>query len=90
MSNNADNSWHPKQARGTEMSNFSEYPTIRETRWGSVVNHTIAVDGEVLGWAVEHRNAYGQTIGWGVWGDRGPDGLFPSRDEAARWIVEHL
>ena len=59
----------PQNTKGTKVS-------IRETRWGSVVNHTIAVDGEVLG--------------WGGWGDRGPDGLFPSRDEAAQWIVEHL
>ena len=90
MSNNADSNWHPKQAIGTEMSNSSEDPTIHETRWGSTVTHAVAVDGEVLGWAVEHRSANGKTIGWGVWGDRGPDGLFPSRDEAAQWIAEHL
>ena len=65
-------------------------PTIRETSEGSTVHHTVAGDGEVLGWAVEHRSTDGETIGWGVWGDRGPDGLFPSRDEAAQWIAEHL
>ena len=91
MSNTAANYWHPKQARGTEMSNFSEDPTIHETRWGSTVVYTVTVDGEVLGWAVEHRSANGQTIGWGVWGDRGlVEGLFPSRDEAVQWIAEHL
>ena len=54
------------------------------------VNHAVAVDGDVLGWAVEHRSTDGETIGWGVWGDRGPDGLLASRDEAAQWIAEHL
>ena len=73
----------PQNTKGTKVS-------IRETRWGSTVTHAVAVDGEVLGWAVEHRSANGKTIGWGVWGDRGPDGLFPSRDEAAQWIAEHL
>ena len=72
------------------MPNFSEDPTIHETRWGSTATHTVAVDGEVLGWAVEHRNANGQTIGWGVWGDCGLEVMLPSRDEAAQWIAGHL
>ena len=66
---------------------ITEGPTIHETSDGSTVNHAVAVDGDVLGWVVEHRNANGKTIGWGVWGDQGPDGLFPGRDEAANWIV---
>ena len=69
---------------------INESPTIHETSEGSTVHHTVAVDGEVLGWAVEHRSTDGETIGWGVWGDRGPDGLLSSRDEAAQWIAEHL
>ena len=69
---------------------ITEGPTIHETSDGSTVNHAVAVDGEVLGWVVEHRNANGQTIGWTVWGDRGPDGLLAGRDEAAQWIAEHL
>lgn len=71
---------------------ITEDPTIHEIRFGSMVNHAVAVtvDGEVLGWAVEYRSTDGETIGWGVWGGRGPDGLFPGRDEAAQWIAEHL
>ena len=69
---------------------ITEDPTIHETSDGSTVNHAIAVDGEVLGWVVEHRSTDGETIGWGVWGDRVPDGLLASRDEAAQWIAEHL
>ena len=69
---------------------ITEDPTIHEASDGSTVNHTVAVDGEVLGWVVEHRSTDGKTIGWGVWGDRGPDGLLASRDEAAQWIAEHL
>lgn len=71
----------------------TEDPTIHEASEGSegsTVNHAVAVDGEVLGWAVEHRSTEGETIGWGVWGDRGPNGLFASRDEAAQWIAENL
>ena len=64
-----------------------ENPTIHETRDGSTITHTVAIGGECLGWVVEHRNANGKTIGWGVWGDQGPDGLFPSRDEAANWLI---
>ena len=64
--------------------------SIHETSDGSTVNCGVVVGGEVLGWVVEHRNADGETIGWGVWGDRGPDGLLASRDEAAQWIAEHL
>ena len=75
----------------TSQITITEGLTIHETSDGSTVNHAVAaVDGEVLGWVVEHRNANGKTIGWGVWGDRGPDGLFASRDEAAQWIAEHL
>ena len=69
---------------------ITEGPTIHETSDGSTVNHAVAVDGEVLGWAIEHRSTDGETTGWGVWGDRGPDGLLASRDEAAQWIAEHL
>ena len=69
---------------------ITEDPTIHEIGFGSTVNHAVAVDGEVLGWAVEYRSIDGKTIGWGVWGDRGPDGLLPGRDEAAQWIAEHL
>ena len=69
---------------------ITECPTIHETSDGSTVNHAVAVDGEVLGWAVEYRSTDGETTGWGVWGDRGPDGLLASRDEAAQWIAEHL
>ena len=69
---------------------ITDDPTIHETGEGSTVNHAIAVDGETIGWAVEHRSTDGETIGWGVWGDRGPDGLLASRDEAAQWIAEHL
>ena len=69
---------------------ITDDPTIHETSDGSTVNHAVAVDGDVLGWAVEHRSTDGETIGWGVWGDRGPDGLLASRDEAAQWIAEHL
>ena len=69
---------------------ITESQTIHETSEGSTVHHTVAVDGEVLGWAVEYRSTDGETIGWGVWGDRGPDGLFPGCDEAAQWIAEHL
>ena len=75
-----------KRSRNT----ITEDPTIHETSEGSTVNHPVAVDGEVLGWAVEYRSTDGETIGWGVWVDRGPEGLFPSRDEAAQWIAEHL
>ena len=67
---------------------ITENPTIHETRDGSTINHTVAISGVCFGWAVEHRNANGKTVGWGVWGDQGPDGLFPSRDEAANWIVD--
>ena len=67
---------------------ITESPTIRETREGSTINHTVAINGECLGWVVEHRNANGKTIGWGVWGDQGPDGLFPGRDEAANWLID--
>ena len=69
---------------------ITEEPTIHETSEGSTVHHAVAVDGDVLGWAVEYRSTDGETIGWGVWGDRGPDGLFPGCDEAAQWIAEHL
>ena len=69
---------------------ITEGPTIHAASEGSTVHHTVAVDGEVLGWAVEYRSTDGETIGWGVWGDRGPDGLLASRDEAAQWIAEHL
>ena len=69
---------------------ITECLTIHETSDGSTVYPTVAVDGEVLGWAVEYRSTDGETIGWGVWGDRGPDGLLASRDEAAQWIAEHL
>ena len=69
---------------------ITEDPTIHAASEGSTVHHTVAVDGEVLGWAVEHHSTDGETIGWGVWGDRGPDGLFPGRDEAAQWIAGHL
>ena len=75
-----------KRSRNT----ITECLTIHETSDGSTVYHTVAVDGEVLGWAVEYRSTDGETIGWGVWGDRGPDGLLASRDEAAQWIAEHL
>ena len=53
---------------------ITENPTIHETRDGSRVIHTVAVSGE--------------CIGWGVWGDQGPDGLFPGRDEAANWLID--
>ena len=66
---------------------ITDSPTIRETSDGSTVNCAVVVDGEVIGWVMEHRSTDGETIGWGVWGDRGPDGLFPGRDEAANWIV---
>ena len=69
---------------------ITEGLTIHETSDGSTVNCGVAVGGEVLGWVVEYRSADGETIGWGVWGDRGPDGLLASRDEAAQWIAEHL
>ena len=69
---------------------ITEDPTIHEIGFGSTVHHTVAIDGEVLGWAVEHRSTDGETTGWGVWGDRGPDGLLASRDEAAQWIAERL
>ena len=69
---------------------ITEGLTIHETSDGSTVNCGVAVDGEVLGWVVEYRSTDGETIGWGVWGDRGPDGLLASRDEAAQWIAEHL
>ena len=69
---------------------ITDDPTIHETSDGSTSYHAVAVDGDVLGWAVEHRSTDGETIGWGVWGDRGPDGLLASRDEAAQWIAEHL
>ena len=69
---------------------ITEGPTIHEASEGSTVHHTVAVDGDVLGWAVEYRSTDGETIGWGVWGDRGPDGLLASCDEAAHWIAEHL
>ena len=75
-----------KRSRNT----ITEHPTIHETSDGSTVDHAVGVDGEVLGWAVEYRSTDGETIGWGVWGDRGPDGLLASRDEAAQWIAEHL
>ena len=67
---------------------ITENPTIHETRDGSTINHTVAISGECFGWVVEHRNPTGETIGWGVWGEQGPDGLFPNRDEAANWIVD--
>ena len=63
---------------------ITEDPTIHAASEGSTVHHTVAVDGEVLGWAVEHHSTDGETIGWGVWGDRGPDGLLASRAEAAQ------
>ena len=69
---------------------ITEDPTIHETSEGSTVNHAVIVPVEVLGWAVEYRDTDGETIGWGVWGDRGPDDLFTSLDEAAQWIVENL
>ena len=69
---------------------ITEDPTIHAASEGSTVNCGVVVGGEVLGWVVEYRSADGETIGWGVWGDRGPDGLFASRDEAAQWIAEHL
>ena len=69
---------------------ITEDPTIHAASEGSTVHHTVAVDGEVLGWAVEHHSTDGETIGWGVWGDRGPDGLLASCDEAAQWIADHL
>ena len=69
---------------------ITEGLTIHETSDGSTVSHAVAVDGEVLGWAVEYRSTDGETIGWGVWGDRGPDGLLASCDEAAQWIADHL
>ena len=69
---------------------ITEGLTIHETSDGSTVNCGVVVGGEVLGWVVEYRSTDGETIGWGVWGDRGPDGLLASRDEAAQWIAEHL
>ena len=69
---------------------ITEGPTIHAASQGSTIHHTVAIDGDVLGWAVEYRSTDGETIGWGVWGDRGPDGLFPGCDEAAQWIAEHL
>ena len=67
---------------------ITENPAIHETHAGSTITHTVAISGVCFGWVVEHRSSSGETIGWGVWGDQGPDGLFPSRDEAANWIVD--
>ena len=63
----------------------TEGNTVNATRNGSTVNHTVSVDGEVVGWVVEHRS----FDGWSIWG-YDLDVMFDSLDDAVRGLVEYL
>ena len=60
---------------------ITENPTIHATRSGSTINHTVTVNGECIGWVVEHRDPDGEILGWGVWGELASEGF-------AGWVVE--